>query len=281
MFRQLMILALLLGIVMAFGTHHSNAGRVPHKCLKASNKICRKIMVLRPRMDLDEAYKLSNIFYKKARKYKVSGDLLLSIGYQESTLKLDTIRYISGLQKVDGEYKKVLIGSDFCMMQINSMNITAMKLDTERLLTDAEYCIEAGAKILANFKRLYSRVDPMWWTRYNANTKEHRDRYRGHIERHMVKIETRKPNIARYRKVVALKKKAERERIKQEKERELAFSKEKARASADYVDEEKVKSATIAGLEEILHKNQDEKNYVAKIDRKDSELTLEDFTNLE
>lgn len=159
-------------------------------CLHKRNTICKSINKLNPKMDLKDAYKLSNLFARVAKKYKLSPRLLVSIAFQESSFKADAIRKVTGLvfDEAENEYKKVRVGSDFCMMQIHISNIHKMDLKVDKLLKNPSYCIEAGAKILSKYKDLYSKKEKNWWTNYNAKSRAKQEIYFHKVSRHLRKI---------------------------------------------------------------------------------------------
>ncbi len=163
-------------------------------CLHKRNKICHSIIKLNDRIDHKEAYKLSNVFSKVSKIYKLDPKLLVSIAFQESSFNGSAVRKVSGLvfDEEKGEYKKLSVGADFCMMQIHMSNIKKMKLDVNRLLTDKAYCIEAGAKILSRYKKQHSKTDKSWWTYYNAKTKAKRDIYFNKVVKHLDNIQITK-----------------------------------------------------------------------------------------
>jgi hypothetical protein len=170
-----------------FGTTAFSATR-KHLCERDKNPICQGILKLNPDMDKDEAFKLSNIFAKKGRKYKVDPYIILSISFQESTLNNSSVRTVSGMMKENGEFKRVRVGLDYCMMQINVMNIEKFKIDADKLTSDKSYCVEQGVKLLSSLKKKYSKTNPYWWTYYNAISAHHRKTYRGLVSRHLNKI---------------------------------------------------------------------------------------------
>jgi hypothetical protein len=180
-------LLFLLTFLLSFSTM---AELSPKDCMYKKNTICQKLITLRPRLDHEEAYKLSNHFHKLAKKYQLSADLLISIAFQESAFRLETVRKITGLIFDDEKqsFREMRLGSDFCMMQINTKNIRNMKLDVKKLLNDTAYCIEAGAKILATYKVLHSKKNKKWWTFYNAVHESKREIYFKHVTRHLKKI---------------------------------------------------------------------------------------------
>ncbi|NRA46204.1 MAG: transglycosylase SLT domain-containing protein [Oligoflexales bacterium] len=159
-----------------------------HPCFNGRNKTCEIISHLKPSMNLNEALKLSNSFYRVARKHCLDPKLLVSIAFQESCLQLDVVRKTNGYILVDDEYVEASVGSDFCMMQVNIRNIKHYNLDVNKLLTEPDYCINAGAIILKDIENRYSRKEHKWWSRYNSVSRFHREIYQKHIERHMEKI---------------------------------------------------------------------------------------------
>lgn len=169
-----------------------------YDCLHKRNKICHKIVTLNPQIDHKFAYKLSNQFLRASKKYNLSKDLLISIAFQESSFQQDIIREVTGLIKEGKSFKKVRVGTDFCLMQIHISNIKKLNLDTEKLLTDSKYCIDAGAKILSHYKNKYYKREKLWWTRYNALSSAKRDIYYNKVSRHLKKLNTdfAKRNIA-------------------------------------------------------------------------------------
>lgn len=186
-FKYLVAGVLLILQISAFGS----VKKLNRKdCMYKKNTICKSMIKLHPKMDKKKAYKLSNLFSKVAKKYKVDPKLLVSIAYQESTFKPKTVRKVTGLvfNEETGEYKEVKVGEDFCMMQIHQSNIRKMKLDVAKLLKDPKYCLEAGAKILTKYKKKHSKTEKKWWTRYNAKSKAKRAIYFNHISKHLKKL---------------------------------------------------------------------------------------------
>lgn len=62
--------------------------------------------------------------------------------------------------------------ADYGIMQVNAHNIKALKLNKKRLLTDIQYSMDSGAKILAWFKKKYAKKElKTWFCRYNWGTR--------------------------------------------------------------------------------------------------------------
>lgn len=161
------------------------------------NPIYHSLKVLNNKIDHEKAVEYSNLIAKYSRKYSVDPFLLVSIARQESHIVLDTTAGHLEDEVVllpDGSFVKYFIVSDVCMMQIHRSNVSALNLDPNRLLNDADYCIHEGVKILKNFKYL-ANTDARWWSRYNASKVERRAEYEKFILRHYNKILDKVPNI--------------------------------------------------------------------------------------
>lgn len=90
--------------------------------------------------------------FRAAQKYKVSPMLLEQIIRVESSYKL-------------AAYNKRT--KDYGLMQINEYNVRQYKLNKTRLLNNAYYNINYGAKILAGIQAKYGH-ESMWVCRYNV-----------------------------------------------------------------------------------------------------------------
>jgi len=165
----------------------------------AKNPIYHAIKILNKKIDKEKAMEYSNIIAKYSRLYSLDPFLLVSIARQESHIVLNTsaghLEEEVILQE-DGEFVKRFIVTDMCMMQIHRSNVLRLKLDPNRLLTSADYCIHEGAKILQGFKYLI-KTDSRWWSRYNASILERRREYEEFILKHYKKIMDTVPNIYR------------------------------------------------------------------------------------
>jgi len=75
--------------------------------------------------------------------------------------------------------------SDFGMSQIYYKTARAFKFDINKLTTDLEYSVEAGAIVLADFKKRYKRRETTWWTRYNASSRTKRNIYKQLVTRYL------------------------------------------------------------------------------------------------
>ena len=149
----------------------------PHRCFENNNKICQFIVALSPSININKAYEMSNYFFKIANKYDIPAQILVLIAKQESDFRLGIVRKVKGLIEIDNKYFPVEVGSDFCMMQINVVNIELLKLDTAKLLNNYSYCIEAAAKILKSKKIIYETQEKDWFARYHSSTKSVKEKY--------------------------------------------------------------------------------------------------------
>lgn len=124
--------------------------------------------ILRNKPSINKVYamKLSNIIYKVSIKYGVPKHIYCAILMQESGYTLDAINKIDAY--VDGEIR--LVSTDFSIAQIHIRTAFRYNFSINRLLTDLNYAINAGAIVLSGMKR-YSNLNKDWWTRYNCGTK--------------------------------------------------------------------------------------------------------------
>ena len=142
------------------------------------------------RSELDDRYamKLSNVIWKMGKRYKIPTNIYTAILMQESLYRLQTNGCHDGLivtETEEGhvEYEETRICSDFGISQIYYKTAKGFKLDIERLTSDLEYSVEAGAMVLHDFMKRYSKREKDWWTRYNASSKDKRRIYKVLVER--------------------------------------------------------------------------------------------------
>ena len=146
--------------------------------------IYEQILRNRPNINKSYAMKLSNIIHSASIKYSIPKNIYTAILMQESRYSLGAIRKVKGYYK--GEI--VEVHTDFGISQIYWRNVQKLGLDIDKLTGDLVYSVETGAKILAGFKKRYSKNDKNWWTRYNCGTRgtTKRDtcrRYKKKVER--------------------------------------------------------------------------------------------------
>lgn len=102
---------------------------------------------------------------------------------QESAYKISAKNIRCGISIETGQ--KDCIIDDYGIGQINHKTIKAFNFDQQKLLTDLTYSVEASAKVLADFKRMYGKKDSEYWTRYNASTPSKRLVYKRLVSRYM------------------------------------------------------------------------------------------------
>jgi soluble lytic murein transglycosylase-like protein len=123
-----------------------------------------------PRIDEQYAFKLSNIIFKASRKHNIPSNLLTAILRQESNYKVSAKNGACGVLR--GDYKKeACIWVDFGISQINYRTARSYNMDFYKLLNDVEYSVNAGAEVLAWFRKKYASKEDRWWVRYNCGTK--------------------------------------------------------------------------------------------------------------
>jgi soluble lytic murein transglycosylase-like protein len=135
------------------------------------NAIFCQIVKNNPKIDLNYAYRLSNVINKVALEIGVNPKEYAAILAQESMYKLDAKNCWGN------------VCHDYGIAQINKKTIEAFKFDKKKLLTDLEYSVKAGAIVLADFKKMYGKKEVDFWTRYNASCPEKRQKYKQLVTR--------------------------------------------------------------------------------------------------
>lgn len=120
--------------------------------------------------------KLSDLIYKASKKYNIPSNLYTAMLKQESSYILNSVSKSCGVLDLD-TYDKTCVYSDFGISQVNYKTAKHYKFNLTKLLTNLEYSINSGAKVLSWFRKRYSKTEPtMWWTRYNCGTKQNVNR---------------------------------------------------------------------------------------------------------
>lgn len=152
-------------------------------------------------IDRDFAMQLSNTIHDATQKHGIPTRIFTAILAQESAYKLDATGCKTGLIKVvetvesDSiiinkpkkviKYKKATVCSDFGIGQIWYKTAHSYNFDISRLTTDLEYSINAAARVLSDFQKMYSAKEVDWWTRYNASSRHKREIYKKLVERYL------------------------------------------------------------------------------------------------
>lgn len=146
-------------------------------------QVLNQVQKNNPSLNQNFAKKLAKTIVKKSNKYKISPRILAAILMQESSYKISAKNLKCGISISTGQRDCVAV--DFGIGQINHRTIKSFKFNTDKLLSDLDYSVEASAKVLADFKRMYGKKDPEYWTRYNAGSIEKRNVYKNLVARHM------------------------------------------------------------------------------------------------
>lgn len=127
-----------------------------------SGSLFKQILKNQPSIDANYAVRLSNAILASSLKHKVNPVKVSAILAQECRYKLNCINTTT---------------LDYSIGQINIRTIKAFKMDKKRLMTDLEYAVEMSVVVLADFKRMYGKKEPDWFTRYNSSNFEKRKKY--------------------------------------------------------------------------------------------------------
>ena len=95
---------------------------------------------------------------------------------QESGYRVGTIHSNCGIKSPALYYVEMCVWQDFGISQINYKTAKQYKMSLWLLLTNVEFSIDAGAKVLSWFKRRYAHKEEFWYVRYNCGTRSSIDR---------------------------------------------------------------------------------------------------------
>lgn len=104
---------------------------------------------------------------------------------QESSYRLNARGCHVGIPDDLPKKDPLKVCSDFGMSQIYYKTAKGFGFEIERLTTDLEYSVEAGAIVLADFKKRYEHKEIDYWTRYNASSRSKRNIYKQLVERYL------------------------------------------------------------------------------------------------
>lgn len=137
------------------------------------HKIYCKVIELQPKIDKAFAMELSNIIYKKSKKYDIDPMLSVAILNQESSL-----RHVNSVHDT-----KHGMRVDLSIAQINLRTANNLKLDIGRLVDgDVDYALECHFAILkAKIKMCKDQQHS--WACYHSKTPEHKEAYRIKVQR--------------------------------------------------------------------------------------------------
>lgn len=136
-------------LILTLGLWSSSAISSAHAHL-----IHAQILKNNPRIDKIFAHKLKKAIFFSCLKHKIPCDVYTAILMQESRYKLDAINHVT---------------NDHGVAQINIKTAIAYGFDISRLTRDLKYSVDAGAQVLADFRRMYGKREESFWTRYNSS----------------------------------------------------------------------------------------------------------------
>ena len=113
---------------------------------------------------------LSSSFHKASQTYGIPADVLQALAFVESSYRVNAINFKS---------------NDFGIMQINEFNIKAYGFSKQKLLTDVDYSINAGAKVFKWFYDRYPLDEAI--KRYNCGTRRKCVRYKS-VKKYLYKV---------------------------------------------------------------------------------------------
>jgi len=155
-------------IITLFGVSMHKEPILINKCFR--NPIYCQIIKNNPTINKAYAFKLSNVIHYSAKLYDINPNLYTSILAQESMYKLRAVNTRS---------------KDYGIAQINHNTIKAYGFSIDKLTSDVEYSVKAGARVLADFKRSYGHKEKSYWTRYNSSKPDKRIKYQQLVESFM------------------------------------------------------------------------------------------------
>lgn len=124
-----------------------------------------QILINKPNIDKIYARKLALLINKTAIKHDFSPKLYAAILMQESAYNVKRIAKTTGIH--NGIEQSV--ETDFGISQIHYKTIKRYKFNRQKLTNNLEYSIEAGGKVLGDFKRKFKH-EKHWYLRYNVGT---------------------------------------------------------------------------------------------------------------
>jgi len=156
------------------------------------HKIYCKIKSLKSNMNNKKAMRLSNIIYKKARKYKGDAILAVAIGMQENSLrqrdrKQNVIQFYDVCDE-KGHCKenwRILRGvSDVCLFQFHVNTIVSYNINPVKLKNNLDYCVDWHFKLMAIKKRQCRTIEKPWAC-YHSKTPKVRNKYIEFVEEYL------------------------------------------------------------------------------------------------
>lgn len=180
-------LKLVIGLTMLFALppQIATASSSKSKPDCQTDKLYCTILELRPDINKDMAYSLSNHIYKYSNMYKVDPYRVIAIGMQESGLRVvnrkQSVMLINEECDPEGvctEYAKYVTGySDVGIFQFHVNTIQNYSMDALRLRDDIEYATEQACLLLSLKIKECKDVGKNAWACYHSRTEHHRKLY--------------------------------------------------------------------------------------------------------
>jgi len=135
--------------------------------------IYEQIINNRPNINQEYAQVLSKSIQEVSKKYNIEPNIYTAILMQESTYRLDAIN--TNCKDYEILEDQIVINDDDCKMhafgiaQIHYKNLPRYGFNKIKLLTNLDYSLEAGARVLSDMKRMFPNEDN-YWVRYYCGT---------------------------------------------------------------------------------------------------------------
>lgn len=163
------MISIIIASVLNFSPVNQNLIIVHENKLELS--VYKQIKRNNPKLPEWYIIKLTHTIQKVTDKYKLPKKLYTAILMQESAYNLKAKRCSNGLC------------TDFGIGQVHISSVKRYKLSKDLLTKDLDYSIESSAKILHDFKKMYSKKERNYWTRYNSSNKDFRNLYASQVSR--------------------------------------------------------------------------------------------------
>ncbi len=203
----------------------AEVGKTEEQCPSQKHAVYCQILRNKPRIDRKFAMALSNQIARATSKHRVPANVYTAILMQESTYKVEALGCHKGyaitmkfnlsspdckrehwvkleeckelpcsreilaetracVVEVRSE-EETLVCSDYGIGQIHYKTVERFGFDVDKLTSDLSYSVEAGAIVLAGFRRMYAHKEVDWWTRYNASTPSKRSIYKTLVQNYL------------------------------------------------------------------------------------------------
>jgi len=194
--KYLLLVLLLIPIKISYGSDIN--------CLK--NPIFCQIVKNKKNVNIEYARLLSNIIYKKSKKYNIDAKLFTAMLYQESKYNIKAInsksvvrynlnakkQHLDCLKRNISEqfckesikkYKRIKLINDIGIGQINKVTIKNYNFDPIKILNNLDYSIDCAALVLSDITKIWKGKESHYWTRYNASSMNKRLEYKRKVTR--------------------------------------------------------------------------------------------------